>query len=146
MTQPTALSLPSLLTALLLGFMLGGCASSDFRRDEWAGKVPQLKAGLSREIVRGLFGEPAETRPSGATPTQATVWIYRQRRLINSTQKITGTENRLYVDPITGQERTVPEPVYTQVNDYADEELRLTWIDNQLLSWKRTRRGESDFD
>ncbi len=131
--------------ALALAFLAGCAAPPEAMRDAWGAKVVQLKVGMSQDAVREIFGEPTEQRPGAEGDPITAVWLYQDRVRVNSTMKITGTEDRIYIDPITNQERRVPEPVYTQVNDYADVELRLEWTQDFLIRWRERRNVQSDF-
>ena len=131
--------------ALALLILTGCAVPPEAIRDAWGAKVIQLKVGMSQAAVREIFGEPAEQRPGAEGDPITAIWIYQDRVRVNSTLQITGTEDRIYIDPITNQERRVPEPVYTQVNDYANVELRLEWTQDFLIRWRERRNVQSDF-
>lgn len=144
MKLPCHLWFVGLLT--LSSLFLAGCAAPfGSRQDPWRAKVAELRIGLTTNDVRELFGEPTEQKAGAEGDPITAVWIYEDRVRVNSTMQITGVEDRIYVDPITGDERTVPEPVYNQVNQYADVELRLEWAGNLLVKWQERRKTTSDF-
>lgn len=45
-------------------------------------------------------------------------------------------EDILYFDPLTGQQRTIQEPVYSQEVRTVEEELQLLLYEGKLVSWK----------
>ena len=46
------------------------------------------------------------------------------------------TEDIPYVDPFSGQQRTIQEPVYSQKVRTVEEELQLLLYEGKLVSWK----------
>lgn len=102
--------------------------------------APDTLDGLTKglpaaEIVR-LWGLPKSDEPFDRAPDRARVLTYE--KVIDSTQRqvATSTQDRVYVDPMTGAERTVPEPVYSQQTIELVRTVELLVVDGQLAEWK----------
>lgn len=100
---------------------------------------------MSQEEVRALLGEPAQIRPLQSPAGNAERWIYRRPREQAVNLQQTSTQAVPYVDPITGEMRTISEPVYSQVTTTVIEETHLLWIKGELEMWQTVHRGDHDY-
>jgi hypothetical protein len=138
-----------LATALFAPLMLGGCATSatpDATREREAQTLASvLQKGMTPEEVRALLGEPVQVRPVQSPAGKAERWVYRRRggQVVNLQQ--TSTQDVPFVDPITGETRTMAEPVYSHVTTTVIEETHLLWVNGRLETWETLRRGEHDY-
>jgi hypothetical protein len=55
---------------------------------------------------------------------------------------VTTVRESPYIDPLTGQSRTIREPVYGQEMSYFHETIELLMNGDSLLEWKRSVREE----
>jgi hypothetical protein len=96
--------------------------------------------------VRAVWGEPAEVTPVASPDGSSERWLYRQPPRNVVEQKVTGTREVQYVDPITGAERMIPEPVYSNVTTTIVEEIHLLWFNGKLIKWTRQRHENRSFN
>lgn len=75
----------------------------------------------------------------------AEVWIYRRTVAMDIDMVVTGVEQIPTIDPMSGQQRMVANPVYSQETRTKEEELRLLLVEGRLVTWKRAFRTERDY-
>jgi hypothetical protein len=132
---------------------LAGCASSPSaplaapsqasvagKRDLWQ----SLVKGATADQVRAALGNPVEVRPMQQVPGHGEIWIYRRTKVATD-MVVTRMENISSIDPFTGQQKTIANPVYSQVTRTIEEELQLLMFDGGLVNWKRGVRGNQDY-
>jgi hypothetical protein len=129
---------------LLVSAGLAGCASAPSqpkRQDPWL----SLFKGMTVDQLRTTLGAPDEVRPMRATVQAGDVWTYQRTR--TDVNLVAGrVENVPYIDPATGIERTVENPVYSQESRAVHEELRLLVFDGKLLEWRILRHTDRSYE
>lgn len=152
MTFPrTALVLP------VIALLLGACTTpatdpapakptapmgATTRPEMPAGK--NLRKGMTEAEIRAIWGEP-QTVHEGKLPNE-TILVYQFDVL--STQKMVAATvvERAAIDPITGEARTVMEPVLTPQKVTVTQTIVLQLLDGQLASWARKLGEERSFN
>ena len=114
-------------------------AAQPARPDPWL----SLAKGTTAEQVRADLGTPVEVRPLRSPGAE--VWIYRRTAAVDVNLVPTKTEDVPYFDPITGQQRTIQNPVYSQETRTVEEELQLLLYEGKLVNWKRGFRDERSY-
>lgn len=102
------------------------------------GKLAGLKQGMSPDEVVALLGEPKERKPfQSAQAKSAELWIYFGNVVrVEERQAQTGTRDVPYVEPISGVQRTIQEPVYSVETITIVQTLYLALLDGKLVEWK----------
>ena len=119
---------------------VSGCATAQ-APDPWNG----LTVNMTAEQVRALLGQPVVVRPMNSAQGSAEVWIYRRAVSGGVDLVATGTQEIPATNPLTGQQTTVLEPVYSQESRTVEQELQLLMYDGKLVSWKRADRTKRDY-
>lgn len=99
---------------------------------------PKLEIGMSAEQVVALVGKPHRTKkaPNDAG-LKAEIWYYEYRVKAGVHEEVLGTRDVPYINPKTGIETILKEPVYTVVDDYVTETTALVMVDGHLTGSKR---------
>jgi hypothetical protein len=109
-------------------------------------KVPaELHKGMKPEEVRQALGNPVRVQPLKVPEGKAERWIYTRGKKTETRRVATGTMDLPYVDPITGQTRMIPEPVYSDEATTITEELHLFWHNGELVDWKIEYRSDRSY-
>jgi hypothetical protein len=108
--------------------------------------VNALQKGMKPDEVRALLGEPRDVSQRTGSAGPEETWSYRRRLREYTNQKVTGTSEFPYVDPITGQTRMILEPIYTLYTVTEYEELTLQWRNGELVEWSGRRVEVNSFD
>jgi hypothetical protein len=119
---------------------VSGCATAQ-APDPWNG----LTVNMTAEQVRALLGQPAVVRPRVSPQGPAEVWIYRRAVSEGVDLVATGTQEIPATNPLTGQQTTVLEPVYSQESRTVEKELQLLLFDGRLVTWKRADRTKREY-
>jgi hypothetical protein len=136
----TLLRFPTLALLALTGCSSAPSGSGGSGRD--ANPFEQLVLGMTAEQVRALVGAPQAVRPDPAGGVGDEFWHYRHKRDEVVRQVSIGTRDVPAVNPITGQDIIIKEPImgneYTTL--YLDFELLI--IDGRLRSIDLRRHHE----
>ena len=100
---------------------------------------------MTAEQVRALLGQPAVVRPMASPQGSAEVWIYRRAISAGVNLVATQTQEIPATNPLTGQQTTMPEPVYSQESRTVEQELQLLMYDGKLVRWKRADHTKRDY-
>jgi hypothetical protein len=132
-----------ILGLALAGLILAGCANmpstpaaeqdrkaQPSQQDSWQ----SLAQGMTADQVRAALGQPINVRPM-QTPG-GEIWVYRRMTAREMGLVPLKTEEIPYVDPFTGEQRMIQEPVYSQEVHTVEEELQLLLYEGKLMSWK----------
>jgi hypothetical protein len=127
----------------LAGLILAGCANmpstpaaeqdrkaQPSQQDPWQA----LAEGMTADQVRAALGQPIKVRPMQTSGAE--IWVYRRMTAREVRMVPLKTEDIPYVDPLSGQERTIQEPVYSQEERTVEQELQLLLYEGKLMSWK----------
>lgn len=98
-------------------------------------KLSELKKGMSANEVVALLGQPSERKQEQVTPVHVEVWTYiivstEQREVAISTRDVP------YIDPFSGAQKTMKEPVYAQETTKTTLKVDLLVIEDRLIEWK----------
>ncbi len=118
-----------------------GSATETRSSDPWL----SLQKGETTEHLRATLGAPAETRPMKSQEGPAEIWTYRRSRTVVN-QVAASTEDMPYVDPFSGEMRTIQRPVYTNETRTVDEELQVLVFDGKVVTWKRASQTSRTYD
>lgn len=146
-TRPLALmilisTIPVLLTTGC-GTTSGGGATKPTTARIVADPDANLKQGMTVEQLRGLLGEPAETRPLATSEGRGETWVYVVRTP-KGVNVVTGeTVSRPYFDPFTNQMKEIEEPAYRKQEIVTlVERLSLLIYDGKLEKWVKSQDVE----
>jgi hypothetical protein len=137
--------------------LLAGCANAPAVADKPSNKpspaiaenglVPDLKVGMSAELIRKQLGDPADIMPMEPTAGKTEVWVYKIDRFLGTTQVVTGTQTMpAFALNTTDKLGQVEEPVYTIANRHAEITLSLLLIDGRLIAQKASAREYLDYN
>ena len=74
------------------------------------------------------------------------IWVY-QRKIVTGVDMVpTRTQDVPYVDPITGQMRTVQEPVYSRETRTSEQVLYLLLFQGRLTSLRINSQAKRDYE
>lgn len=130
----------SLATLALLA--LAGCASGPTAASRDANPFARLALGMTVDEVRTLVGAPRSIRPDPAGGAGDEFWHYRRKQDEMSRQVSTGTRDVPAVNPLTGEQIIIQEPVMGNESAilYLDVELKI--INGRLMSIHVSRNLE----
>ena len=127
----------AILGLALMALSVTGCSTASSSGaaptgtpDPWQ----SLAKDMTADQVRAALGQPIEVRPMQSPGAE--IWVYRRMTAENVGMVPMKTEDIPYVDPFTGQQRTIQEPVYSQEVRMIEEELQLLLYEGKLASWK----------
>ena len=100
-----------------------------------------ITTGMTPAQIEQVLGKPAEIRPMHAGEHDAEVWIYLRQGDPVVRQVTTGMREVPYVDPLTGVQKTLSEPIYAYVTETPRLELRLLVFQGSLVHWRQSVRG-----
>jgi hypothetical protein len=129
---------PAIIAGLvMIALGLTGCSSvpsaqEAAKEDPWL----VLAKDMTAEQVRAALGPPIEVRPMKTSGGE--IWIYRQTRVTGVGLYPVKTQDIPSVNPRTGEEQTIPNPVYNQETRSVEEELQLLMFDGKLVTWNRS--------
>ncbi len=138
-----------LLWLTLGGLALTGCAGTSPAPTAQPGAAATdpwqtLTRGMTADQVRAILGKPREVRPMQTQGGE--IWVYERTAGTDVDLVATRTEDQPYIDPISGQQRTVSSPVYSRELRTVTQELNLLIYEGKLVSWKASLRRERRFD
>lgn len=105
-----------------------------------------LQKGMSGDQIREMFGEPDSIAPFPSQEVVSEVWTYSRPVGSTTTQEVTGTSDTVYVDPITGETKMVPQPEYRTVVLNIEDTVELLMIGGQLQEWKGRRNQSRNYN
>ena len=132
------ISLPLIVGVAVL---LAGCVQTQVDAPAAPGgpedPARQLRVGMTPGQVRDLMGDPLEVRHYDGDDIPVEIWIYR-RPLGARVRSIAPTTVEVpWVDPITGQMRSVTDPVPAEERIEVTEELSLDLTNGRLADVRR---------
>ena len=130
----------SLATLALLA--LAGCSSGPTAASRDANPFARLALGMTVDEVRTLVGAPRSIRPDPAGGAGDEFWHYRHKLDETSREVSIGTRDVPAVNPLTGEEIIIQEPVMAREFAilYLDVELKI--IDGRLMAIHLSRNLE----
>lgn len=117
---------PALAALALLALV--GCTSGPVGASREAPPFAKLALGMTADEVRALVGAPRSIRPDPAGGAGGELWHYRQKLDEMMRQVSVGTRDVPAVNPLTGENIVVKEPVMGNESAilYLDVELLIT--------------------
>ncbi len=102
-----------------------------------------IEVGMPVEALVELIGEPDSVRPYGNEEVEGVeLWIYEQKD--SDTEMVsTDMEERLYIDPITGEERTVFENIMSPEVTVRSTTTIFLIAEGAVRAWKVEREEDS---
>lgn len=146
----------TLAGSILLICLYAGCANAPTSAENITPNVdattaapsafPELKAGMTAEVVRTKLGEPFEIRPMESEVGKAEVWVFRIERTINTTQVATGTRDvPAFMLATADKTTTVPEMVYSMADKKAETILSLLMLNGRLIAQTSATRERLEY-
>jgi hypothetical protein len=129
---------------VLAALVLAGCATAPSRTegpDPWR----SLAANMTADQVRTLLGQPAAVRPMVSSQGPAEIWTYRRTVSKEVDLVAARTQEMPVMNPLTGQQGTMPVAEYSQESRTVTEELQLLLFDGKLVSWKCGYRTDRSY-
>ncbi len=133
---------------LLIG--LGACSNVEQKSggadpSPMAGAEPQAlgsMTGLSKgmpvtELVE-LYGQPKEKTKIEREDLVFERWIYEEPFQSRVDMVASRMEEIPYIDPLTGESRTIQEPVFTQEMKHYDLKTDILVFDGKVIEWKQS--------
>ena len=127
----------------LLAALLAACSSTPSAATARSDRAPaagepeawrSLAKDMTADQVRAALGQPFAVRPMQSPGAE--IWVYRRMTARDVGMVPLKMEDIPYVDPFTGQQRMIQEPVYYQEVRTVEEELNLLLYQGKLVSWK----------
>jgi hypothetical protein len=107
---------------------------------------PAIDVGMTADQVRAIAGEPIRIKPLKKDGMSAEIWVYKFDKLTSVKDIPTRINQVPYTDPITGVERSIPEPVYSQQRTFTVETTELLMVNGALTGAKRYHTREKSID
>lgn len=108
---------------------------------------PKIAIGMTAAEIRALIGAPTKIKKVPRKEgVEAEVWYYDFTVPGEMRDVALTTRDVPYINPKTGVETIIKEPVYSQVQDYVTETTALVMVDGVLTGSKRYRSVSRDFD
>lgn len=147
MKRKLAAMVPLLPILLVVGCAVAPTETVDPNALPGARPGTSLTKGMSRDQVRGLWGDPREVKPMdpGNDVDEAQVWVYERQQMANMGQYESGTRDVPYADPITGETRMIPESVYETKYDEVTITTELLFFNDELIEWKQSQRAREQY-
>jgi hypothetical protein len=101
---------------------------------------------MSAAQVRQLVGEPTRIKKvPRAEGVESEIWYYETKVKVGAHEEPLSTRDVPYVNPKTGIQEIIKEPVYSLVNEYLTETTALVLVDGVLTGSKRYQTRSQEF-
>ena len=141
---------------ILLVCLHAGCANAPATAENASPKAdaataapspfPELKVGMTAEVVRTKLGEPIEIRPMESKVGKAEVWVFHIERTINTTQVATATRDvPAFMLTTTDKLSSYPEMVYSMADKKAETILSLLMLNGRLIAQTSATREHLEY-
>ena len=133
---------------LLVG--LGACSTVEQKDDASipapiAGAEPQalgsmtgLSKGMSVTELVELYGQPKEKTKIERDELVFERWIYVEPFRSRVDMVASRMEEVPYIDPLTGESKTIQEPVFTQEMKHYELKSDILMFDGKVIEWKQS--------
>jgi len=133
---------------LLVGF--GACSTVEQKDDASipapiAGAEPQalgsmtgLSKGMSVTELVELYGQPKEKTKIERDELVFERWIYVEPFRSRVDMVASRMEEVPYIDPLTGESKTIQEPVFTQEMKHYELKSDILMFDGKVIEWKQS--------
>jgi hypothetical protein len=107
---------------------------------------PPVKKGMTAEEVLAALGEPNARRPiDDPRVAEGEEWLYRSRSESHVGSAAVSINETFYIDPITGEDKVILDPVTGSEIYVVEREVRLYIIDGVLAGWKVDSVERADY-
>ncbi len=107
---------------------------------------PKIAIGMPAAQVRQLVGEPTRIKKvPRAEGVESEIWYYETKVKVGAHEEPLSTRDVPYVNPKTGIEEIIKEPVYSLVTEYLTETTALVFVDGVLTGSKRYQTRSQEF-
>ncbi len=107
---------------------------------------PRIEIGMTAAQVRERIGEPLRIKKvdnEAGLPSE--IWYYETTTKVGVHEEALSTRDVPYINPKTGIEQIIKEPVYSLVDDYVTETTALVMVDGHLTGSKRYRNRSQSY-
>ena len=94
---------------------------------------------MRRAEVAKYLGPAAEVKPFVSEGAAGEIWVYKTTSPGPTRQIAAAMQEVPFVDPITGEMRTIQEPVFKNELSTITETTELLFIKDLLVEWKQKR-------
>ena len=94
---------------------------------------------MRRAEVAKYLGPAAEVKPCVSEGAAGEIWVYKTTSPGPTRQIAAAMQEVPFVDPITGEMRTIQEPVFKNELSTITETTELLFIKDLLVEWKQKR-------
>jgi len=101
---------------------------------------------MSTDELRKLVGEPDKVTEKSDSTGVFEIWEYLHSTDLGTRLAQTGQASVPYVDPVTGQQRTMFDESLTRERTYAHETLEVLIKDARTVYWKLKVQTEHKLD
>ena len=107
---------------------------------------PKIAIGMSAAQVREVVGEPTRIKKvPRAEGVESEIWYYETKVKVGAHEEPLSTRDVPYVNPKTGIQEIIKEPVYTLVHEYLTETTALVLVDGVLTGSKRYQTRSQEY-
>ena len=125
--------------------LLGGCESTSTGVGKKLSQPEQvaITKGMDAEELLAALGEPISVEQVDAERPGIEIWTYAKE---NSQVQLvtTGMRETPYIDPISGVETTIKDPILSPMRTSVEEKTKFLVADGKVVSWK-VERDESSY-
>lgn len=126
----------ALFAATIIASLLAGCATTGSAGAAAAENgVIELRKGMATAELISMLGEPGAVDPYPSDPDLVEVWTYERTR--STTEMVsTGVNEVPFVDPITGEQRMILDPIFAPETITKSETIEILVTGETVLAWK----------
>ena len=110
-----------------------------------AAKLNAIEQGMPDSRIRELLGAPDSVKDVSREGVRGEIWTYRVSMVESASQTPTGTQDVPYVDPFSGQEKMLKEPVYETEYHRVYQAVQFLFVQGQLIQRKPIVESERAF-
>lgn len=129
----SVLFLTSLLALATIGCETTSAASQS-RSTTQSGK-PKIRIGMSSADVKEVMGDPAQSLPLESLGENGTEWQYKLFLTAYVGAKPVEMVRTPYIDPITGEQREILDPIYRPEHKDVRRLLHIYFLEDEVVGW-----------
>lgn len=132
--------------AILLSVLVTGCATTESNLGKEVDRPTEviITKGMPAADLLAMLGEPKQIRPLDPPRDGFEVWVY-SRQSTNVELKVTGTQEIPHVDPLTGMQTFIIDPIYNPESTTIKETTEFLIVNDQVADWKVERESKRDY-
>lgn len=104
------------------------------------GSMTELSKEMPVSELVGLYGEPDEKTKIEREGLIFERWIYEEPFESRVDMVASRMEEVPYMDPLTGESKTIQEPVFTQEMKHYDLKTDILVFDGKVIEWKQSAK------